>query len=210
MQRVIQQQLADQRAAMDRARADLDRKQQEKEEQLARERERQATREWWGNPTAFSTITWGHSEGERGVQASRVEDWNVRLNISPMANAADTTASTIDPDEEIALSLEDVCNGGGPGQHPRGGGQGQERSGVGQGQGHGQQLRGPTNQKYTHQCFIERAELKYINFCRTPNQLHSTSGLVVGIIIISPTLLSTLLYSTLLLLPNDTQYDFKH
>ena len=32
--------------------------------------------------------------------------------------------------------------------------------------------------------------------CRTPNQLHSTSGLVVGIIIISP----TLLYSLLLLL----------
>ena len=60
MEQDIQKRLEQQRVAMDRAKADLDKRQQRKEEQLARERKRQATREWWGNPKAASTITWVH------------------------------------------------------------------------------------------------------------------------------------------------------
>ena len=61
---------------MDRAKVDLDRRPLERKEQLAREHERQATREWWGNPTASSTITSVHSYVNRGVQTSRMEDLN--------------------------------------------------------------------------------------------------------------------------------------
>ena len=108
MQHIIQQQLEEQRAAMDRAKVDLDRRQERREEQLARECERQATREWWGNHMAASTITWVHSGGDRGVQASRMEDWNIRMNMSTMANAADLMTGTIGLNEEMDLSLEEV------------------------------------------------------------------------------------------------------
>ena len=81
--------------------------QKEKEDKIARERERQATREWWGNPTASSTITWVHSGGERGVPASLAADWDVRMNLSTMANPANTTVNTMEL-ENMDISLEDI------------------------------------------------------------------------------------------------------
>ena len=55
-----------------------------------------------------STITWVYSGGNRGVQASRMEDWNVRMDLSTMANPADSTTGTIDLDKEMDLSLDEV------------------------------------------------------------------------------------------------------
>ena len=93
---------------MDNARKELERKQQEKEETLAREKERQAAREWWNNPTSSSTITWVHSSGERGVQAGEVRDWDVRVNLSTMANPVDSTIDVEELEEAMDVSLEEI------------------------------------------------------------------------------------------------------
>ena len=60
------------------------------EDSLTKEKEKQATREWWKNPTSSSIITWVHSGRERGVQAGEVRDWDVRMNLSSTANPANS------------------------------------------------------------------------------------------------------------------------
>ena len=84
--------------------------QKEKEDKIARERERQATREWWGNPTASSTITWVHSGGERGVPASLAADWDVRMNLLNTANPANSMVNIEDTEVDMDVSLEEITS----------------------------------------------------------------------------------------------------
>ena len=66
VQREVQVQLASQRVSMGRARRELERQQLEREEVIRGERERHATRQWWSQLMASSTLTWVHTSWERG------------------------------------------------------------------------------------------------------------------------------------------------
>ena len=100
--------LEKQKQAMEKAKQELGLQQQQRQETLDRERERQATREWWSGPRASSTITWAHSGGQRGVQAGGVMDWDTKVNLFIMANPGDGTKDLEEVDEAMDMSLEEI------------------------------------------------------------------------------------------------------
>ena len=54
------------------AKDDLTKKQERREKELEKEKQRQATRLWWKNPSSSSTLAWVHSGGARGTSQGEV------------------------------------------------------------------------------------------------------------------------------------------
>ena len=140
-QRQVQEKLRAQTARMHEARKDLDRRQEKRDKQLEKEKQRQATSEWWKQPSSSSTLAWVHSGGARGTSLGEVRQWSSRANQSMLGNSNDTTINLNSTEEETevlnldqTLTMENnvAMEGGGGGcrlhHHPgKGqGGKGQE------------------------------------------------------------------------------------
>ena len=88
---------------MNKARRDLNKHQQYMDNQLIRERERQATRQWWKTPSSSSTLAWVHSGGVRGTSTGKVRPWSSRMNQSMLVNTVDSTINLDMTAEEIEV-----------------------------------------------------------------------------------------------------------
>ena len=80
---------------MSKAKKDLERRQLQRDSQITREKERQATRQWWKTPSSSSTLAWVHSGGARGTSSGEVRPWNSsgNMNQSMLVNKADSTVN---------------------------------------------------------------------------------------------------------------------
>ena len=90
---------------MNKARKDLERRQLLRDSLLTREKEQQATREWWKTPSSSSTLAWVHSGGARGTSSGEVRPWNCSNNVneSMMVHKADSTVNLNSTAEEMEV-----------------------------------------------------------------------------------------------------------
>ena len=88
---------------MSRAKKDLDRHQQQRDSQLAKEKECQAIRQWWKTPSSSSMLAWVQSGGARGTSTGEVRPWSSRTNQSMLLNTADSTINLDTTAEEIEV-----------------------------------------------------------------------------------------------------------
>ena len=95
--------MREQTERMNRARRDLDRRQQHKDNLLAKEKERQATRQWWKTPSSSSTLAWVHSGGARGTSTGEVRPWSSMTNQSMLGNPAESTIHLDTTAEEMEV-----------------------------------------------------------------------------------------------------------
>ena len=76
---------------MTRAKKDLERQQEQRDNHPAREKQRQATREWWKTPSSSSTLAWVHSGGVRGTSMGEVRPWSNQANQSLQVHSNNST-----------------------------------------------------------------------------------------------------------------------
>ena len=102
-QRQVQAKLRAQMARMHEARKDLDRRQEKRDKQLEKETQRQATHEWWKQPSSSSTLASVHSGGARGTSLGEVRQWSSQANQSVLGNCNNTTINLNSTEEETEV-----------------------------------------------------------------------------------------------------------
>ena len=102
-QRRVQEKVRKQQAKMYEAKKDLARKQEVKDRKLEEERQREATRQWWKQPSSSSTLAWVHSGGARGTSQGETRQWGGHANQSLMVNFNDTVINLNSTKDEIEV-----------------------------------------------------------------------------------------------------------
>ena len=103
----VQEQL---RAQTDRMRAtqrQMEREQAKKDTLIQKEKERQATRQWWKTPYSSSTTAWVHSGGAKRTSSGEVRPWANTLEESMVVQPANSTINLNSTEEEIEVLLLD-------------------------------------------------------------------------------------------------------
>ena len=85
------------------AKDDLTKKQERREKELEKEKQRQATRLWWKNPSSSSTLAWVHSGGARGTSQGEVRQRWSRAEESMVVNPNNTTIHLDTTQEETEV-----------------------------------------------------------------------------------------------------------
>ena len=86
---------------------ELEQEQARKEDLLKREKERQATRQWWKTPYSSSTTAWVHSGGAQGTSSGEVRPWASTLEESMVVQPANSTINLNSTEEEIEILMLD-------------------------------------------------------------------------------------------------------
>ena len=86
---------------------EMEKEQTKKETLIKREKERQATRQWWKTPYSSSTTAWVHSGGAQGTSSGEVRSWSSTLEESMMVQPAESTINLNTTEEEMEVLLLD-------------------------------------------------------------------------------------------------------
>ena len=103
----MQEKIRGQAEAMRAMQRELEQEQARKEDLLKREKERQATRQWWKTPYSSSTTAWVHSGGAQGTSSGEVRPWSSTLEESMMVQPAESTINLNTTEEEMEVLLLD-------------------------------------------------------------------------------------------------------
>ena len=85
----------------------MNREQAKKEEELKKEKERGATRQWWKTPYSSSTTAWVHSGGANRTNPGEVRPWTNALDESLMVQTNESTVNLDDTVDEMEVLVLD-------------------------------------------------------------------------------------------------------